>query len=127
MRVLRESGSSALALQRAGIDHCDFFLALTSNDETNLVASSIARALGARTTFARVHDETYRDSSVIDYQEHFGIDLLFNPERLAAVEIAKHIRNPDRVAVEDFARGQIEVQLVQVTPARRSRANPWRN
>ncbi len=87
----------------------------TSNDETNLVSSSIARALGARTTFARVHDGTYRDSSVINYQEHFGIDLLFNPERLAAVEIAKHIRNPDRVAVEDFARGQVEVQLLQIS------------
>lgn len=115
VRVVRSSGSSALALQRAGIADCDFFLALTSNDETNLVSSSIARALGARTTVARVHDGVYRDSTAINYQEHFGIDLLFNPERLAAVELAKHIRNPDRVAVEDFARGQVEVQLVEVS------------
>ncbi|BET66673.1 Trk system potassium transporter TrkA [Opitutales bacterium ASA1] len=114
VRVLRESGSSARALKRAGIERCDFFLALTSNDESNLVSASLARALGARTTFARVHDETFRETSHLDYQAHFGIDHLLNPERLAAVEIAKHIRNPDRVAVEDFARGQIEVQLVDV-------------
>src|SRR5690554_212884 len=116
VRVVRASGSSARMLQQAGVKNCDFFLALTSNDETNLVSSSIAKAMGARMTFARVHDATYRDSSVLNYQEHFGIDLLFNPARLAAVEIAKHIRNPDRVAVEDFARGQIEVQLVEVSP-----------
>lgn len=114
VRVLRESGSSARALLQAGVSECDFFLALTSNDEINLVSSSLARALGARTTFARVHDATYRDSSVINYQDHFGIDFLLNPERLAAVEIAKHIRNSDRVAVENFARGQIEVQLLSV-------------
>lgn len=114
VRVLRESGSSARALMRADVAHCDFFLALTSDDETNLVSSSLARALGATTTLARVHDETFRETSIVNYQQHFGIDYLINPERLAAVEIAKHIRNPDRVAVEDFARGQIEVQLVAV-------------
>ncbi|MGH8020263.1 MAG: Trk system potassium transporter TrkA, partial [Opitutaceae bacterium] len=114
VRVLRESGSSARALKRAEVARCDYFLALTNDDETNLVSSSLARALGAATTFARVHDETFRDTSILDYQEHFSIDFLLNPERLAAVEIAKHIRNPDRVAVEDFARGQIEVQLVAV-------------
>ena len=114
VRVLRESGSSARALKRADVSRCDFFLALTSDDETNLVSSSLARALGAKTTFARVHDETFRDTSILNYQDYFGIDFLLNAERLAAVEIAKHIRNPDRVAVEDFARGQIEVQLVTV-------------
>lgn len=116
VRVLKDSGSSARALVRADVGKCDFFLALTNDDETNLVASSLARALGAGTTFARVHDETYRDTSVVNYKDHFGIDHLLNPERLAAVEMAKHIRNPDRVAVEDFARGQIEVQMVEVRP-----------
>ena len=124
VRVLRESGSSARALVRADVAHCDFFLALTSDDETNLVSSSLAHALGAATTFARVHDETFRDTSVLNYQTHFGIDLLLNPERLAAVEIAKHIRNPDRVAVEDFARGQVEVQLLEVHAKSRVTGKP---
>ncbi|MEM9159614.1 MAG: Trk system potassium transporter TrkA, partial [Verrucomicrobiota bacterium] len=68
----------------------------------------------ARTTFARIHDVTFRDNSVINHQSHFGIDHLINPEALAAVELAKRIRNPGRVAVEDFGRGQIEVKKVIV-------------
>jgi trk system potassium uptake protein TrkA len=120
VRVLQESGSSARTLIKAGVKKCDYFLAMARNDETNLVSSSLARALGARNTFTRIHDQTFRDNSIINYQNHFGIDYLINPERLAAVELAKAIRNPSRVAVEDFARGAIEVQLVEVT--RRSKA-----
>lgn len=114
VRVICDRGSSARALAAAEVQHCDFFLALTNNDETNLVAASLAKAMGAGNTFARVHDDTFRDTTKFNYQDHFGIDLLMNPERLAAVALAKYIRNPDRVAVEDFARGQVEVQLVPV-------------
>ena len=114
VRVINENGSSARTLRRAGVEKCDFFLAMTSRDETNLVSSSLAKALGARTTFARVHDATFRDNSVINHQRHFGIDHLVNPEALAAVELAKHIRNPGRVAVEDFGRGKIEVQSIEI-------------
>lgn len=115
VRVLTASGSSASTLIKAGVQKCDYFLAMSRNDETNLVSSSLAKALGARYTFTRIHDQTFRDNSIVNYQNHFGIDHLINPERLAAVEIAKAIRNPSRVAVEDFARGFIEVQLVDIT------------
>ena len=114
VRVIAENGSSANALLNAGVKNCDFFLAMTSSDETNLVSSSLAKALGAKTTFARVHDTTFRDNSLINHQSHFGIDHLVNPEGLAAVELAKRIRNPGRVAVEDFGRGQIEVQSIEI-------------
>src|SRR5690606_1119345 len=50
----------------------------------------------------------------VNYQAHFGIDHLLNPEALSAVELAKAIRNPGRVAVENLARGQIEVQQIRV-------------
>ncbi|MDQ8202827.1 Trk system potassium transporter TrkA [Pelagicoccus sp. SDUM812003] len=113
-RVIKGNGSSASALLRAGVNKCDFFLAMTSSDEINLVSASLAKALGAEKTFARAHDSTYRDNSLINHQRHFGIDHLVNPEALAAVELAKRIRNPGRVAVEDFGRGQIEVKSIEI-------------
>ncbi len=116
IRVVKGNGSSASTLLKAGTNKCDFFLAMTSSDETNLVSSSLAKALGARKTFARAHDATYRDNSLINHQRHFGIDHLVNPEALAAVELAKRIRNPGRVAVEDFGRGQIEVKSIEIQP-----------
>jgi trk system potassium uptake protein TrkA len=88
---------------------------MTSDDRTNLVSSSLGKALGAKTTIVRVHDQTYSEHSKVNYQLHFGIDLLINPEALCAVELAKAIRNPGRLAVENFARGQIEVQQVRIS------------
>lgn len=116
VRVVKGNGASASTLLKGGASKCDFFLAMTSSDETNLVSASLAKALGAKKTFARVHDTTYRDNSLINHQRHFGIDHLVNPEALAAVELAKRIRNPGRVAVEDFGRGQIEVKSIEIQP-----------
>jgi trk system potassium uptake protein TrkA len=92
---------------------------MTSDDRTNVISCSLAKGLGAKNTIARIHDETYSDNSVINYQLHFGIDLLVNPEAICAVELAKEIRNPGRVAVENFARGQIEVQQQEVAKGSR--------
>ncbi len=118
-KVLVGNGSSAETLVKAGVRECHFFLAMTSEDRTNLVASSLAKVLGAQVTITRVHDQTYTDNSYVNYQLHFGIDHMINPEGLCAVQLAKSIRNPGRVAVEYFSRGQIEAQ--QVTVSRRSR------
>jgi trk system potassium uptake protein TrkA len=119
IRVITGNGASAGVLQQAGVAECDTLLAMTSDDRTNILASSLAKAMGARRIITRIHDHTYSDNSLINYQLHFGIDLLINPEALAAVELAKAIRNPGRVAVENFARGNIEVQQLRVS--RRSR------
>lgn len=115
VRVIQGNGSAASTLLRAGVPETDYLLAMTSDDQANLVACSLAKKLCEKiTTVARVHDQTYGDNSLVNYQLHFGIDYLLNPEGLAAVELAKTIRNPGRVAVENFARGQIEVQQVRV-------------
>jgi trk system potassium uptake protein TrkA len=113
-RLIFGNGSSASVLIQAEVSRCDYFLAMTSDDMTNLVASSIAKALGARHTLCRIHDETYSDHTIINHQLHFGIDSLVNPELLSAVELAKRLRHPHRVAVESFAKGQIEVQQFRV-------------
>ncbi|MGF1449407.1 MAG: Trk system potassium transporter TrkA [Opitutales bacterium] len=115
VRVIQGNGSSASTLMRADAPKADFLLALTSDDTTNLVAGSLGKKLGVSATAARIHDETFSDNSVLNYQLHFGIDHLLNPEALCAVEIAKAIRNPGRVAVENFARGEIEMQQVRVS------------
>ena len=115
VRVIIGNGASAKYLMKADAAEADFFLAMTAHDQLNIVACSIAAKLGAKYTIARIHDQVYTDNSAVNYQEHFGIDFLLNPEALCAVEFAKMMRNPERVAVEDFARGEIEVQKVEVS------------
>lgn len=115
VRVVRGNGAEAKCLITSGVQNCDFFIAMTSHDQVNIVACSLARKLGAKTAIARVHDRVYSDTSTVNYQKHFNIDVLINPEALTAIELAKHVRNPERVALEDFARGEIELQEIEIS------------
>lgn len=127
VRVIRGSGSSAETLKKAIAEGCDHFIAMTSRDETNLIACSLARVLGARTVISRIHDQTFTDTSHVNYPLHFGIDMMLNPEGLCAAELAKSIRNPARIAVENFARGQIEAQRIRVDEKARFRGKALRD
>ncbi len=124
VRVVRGNGGSASVLARAGAGEAHFVLPMTSDDNTNLIASSLAKAMGAKAVMTRIHDQTYVDTSVVNYQLHFGIDYLINPEALCALELAKSIRNPARVAVENFARGQVEAQRILVSKECRLTGKP---
>jgi trk system potassium uptake protein len=112
IKVLNGNGCSAQMLMEAKVADCDYLFSMTNLDRVNILSCSIAKALGAKCTVARIQDVTYADHNTFNYQLHFGIDLLVSPHGLCAVEIAKKIRNPNRVAVENFARGQIEVQAI---------------
>jgi len=107
--VVGADGTDVSTLVEQGVAECDLFLALTSNRNVNLVAASLGRSLGARKTIARVDAEVQRTEWLFDYRSHFKIDHLFSVERLTAIELAKHIRNPDRLVVEELARGRIEL------------------
>ena len=114
VHIICSSGASATTLAEANVAECDLFLAVTSDDNTNLVAASLAKAMGAPKTIARVHTAVQRDEWLFDYKTHFGIDYVFSSERLAAVELAKFVRNPERLLVEELARGRIELQQTYV-------------
>lgn len=113
-RVVEGNGSSVSVLEDANVADCDVFLGLTSSDDTNIVAASVAGSLGAKRTIARVHSDVQRDQWLFDFRNHFHVDYLFSSERLAAVELAKYIRNPDCLIVEEVARGRIELQQSQL-------------
>lgn len=117
VRVVTGNGTSVSVLEEAGVADCDVFYGLSSSDNTNVVAASIARPLGAKKTIARVHPDVQQDQWLFDFRTHFGIDYLFSSERLAAVELAKYLRNPDCLAVEEIARGRVELQQTKLTPA----------
>lgn len=110
-------GTSATALAENHVPDCELFLALTSDDNTNLIAASIAKSIGAKTSVARVHANIEREEWLFNYREHFGIDHLFSNERLAAVDLAKYLRNPQGMLIEEIGRGRIELQQITVSPS----------
>ncbi len=113
-RVIEGNGATVSVLEEAGVSECDTFFGLSSSGSTNLVAASLAKALGAKKAVCRVHPDSQQEQWLFDYRARFDVDHLFSSERLAAVELAKYIRNPDCLLVEEIARGRIELQQTQL-------------
>ena len=115
VRVINGNASESSVLFQSGVAAADIVLAVTGLDEVNIVAASMAKAMGAKRTIARVYAPVFRDLSTFDYQKHFGIDRMLSLEQLAATAIARGIRNPQSVVVEQFAHGEMEVLEFLVT------------
>lgn len=123
-KAIEGSASQSSVLFQAGVMGCDICLAVTGIDEVNMVAASMAKAMGVKRSVARVYAPVFRDLSTFDYQRHFGIDRLLSLEHLTAMELARTIRNPESITLEHFARGQLEVEEFEVTRSSSSLNKP---
>ena len=124
VRGLTGSASQSSVLFQAGVGSADLCLAVTGNDEVNIVAASMSKAMGAKRAVARVYAPVFRDLSTFDYQRHFGVDRLLSLEHLTALELARGIRHPGSLAVENLARGDLEVHEVVVTEEKKGVGKP---
>ena len=88
------------------------FLALSSSDETNLIACSIAKNLGYPKTVARVHHPSFLHRSRLDFARLFFVDHFIGTEMILSHDIFKCITNPGNVAVENFAHGAVQMRSI---------------
>jgi len=110
------NGASIRVLDSAGVRRADLVVAVTSEDEINLVCCLIAKKLGARHTVARVRNPEYRAEADL-LKAEIGLDMVLNPDLGAAQEIARILSFPAAFSVEPFARGRIDMIGLQVQAA----------
>ncbi len=110
LQTLAGNCATATTLRLAGTQNADLVIAATNLDEINLLTASIAKGVGAKRTMARVHHSTYFAQRNLDYSKHLKIDHLICPENATAKAMARILRNPGALAIEEFARGQLEMQ-----------------
>lgn len=115
IRSLLGNGTQADVLLEAGCAKADLFIAATNVDEINLLAASVATGIGCERSIARVHHSAYYEAKGLNYADHLGIDHLVCPEFTTAQAIAATLRSPGAHAVENFARGAIEMQSITVS------------
>ena len=113
LRTVRGHASHPDVLRQAGADDADMIIAVTSNDETNMIACQVAYTLfHTPTKIARVRSPEYLKHRSLFVQEALPVDVLISPEQLVTDYIERLIRNPGALQVLDFAGGR--VQLVAV-------------
>lgn len=108
------SGSSCSTLEEAGVLEANMFIAVTESDELNMVACIMAKQYGVPKTIARVRSPEYMESSGQISFSQMGIDLIINPERVTALEIARLLANPQAKGIEFYARGAMQLAELKI-------------
>ena len=111
------NGAALGTQEETGVKDCDCFIAVTGNDELNIMSCMLAARSGVKKTVARVRSTEY-SGQLLFMQNKLGIDLLINPEYETAEELARLIETPSATKVETFAKGRIE--LVEMIVAEES-------
>ncbi|MGN0171174.1 MAG: Trk system potassium transporter TrkA [Acutalibacteraceae bacterium] len=108
VRHVLGNGTSYRAQMEAGILQADLLLAMTGQDEVNLLSCLIARKAGNCQTIARVRNPDYfREIRFI--KEELGLSMAINPEQAAAADIARLIQIPSAMEIESFAKGRVNL------------------
>ena len=105
---VRGNGANVKVLIEAGVENCDVIIAVTGNDELNMVCCLAAKQLGAKYSIARIRDPEYTESLTM-LQKKLDIDQVINPERATAQEISRLLRFPFAINIESFAHGRVEM------------------
>lgn len=110
VQTLQGDGVDPEILRKAGVEGAQLFLALTDSDETNLLASFVAKKLGASKCVARARSPWWMEVATLNLRATLGIDLVINPENLTAEEIVRFVDNPDALALASFAHGKVQLR-----------------
>ena len=100
------NGAGAQILENAGLKSADLLIAVSDSDECNMLACAIAKRGGVATTVARVRDEAYVLPDRGVYAKAFDIDLIINPDEVAAAEVREVLQVPVATDVREFAEGR---------------------
>lgn len=84
--------TSPRALRDAGAAKADLFIAVTADQTANLTACTMAHALGAKKTVAKVDDPEYTEQIDKAFFKEMGIDSVIYPEMLAAKDIINGLK-----------------------------------
>lgn len=100
--VVTGNGASPAALREAGAESGDIFLAVTDQDEVNLLSCLFAREAGCPRSIARIRNRACVDGSDMSIRA-LGIDQIINPDEEAAREMVRLLRTPGTTQVTPLA------------------------
>jgi len=114
IRTVQGRGSFPTVLRQAGADDADMLVAVTSSDETNMVACQVAYTLfNTPTKIARVRESAYLTRAGLFDNDAIPVDVLISPEQVVTNYIKRLIEYPSALQVIDFAEGKVQLVAVK--------------
>jgi len=101
--VLQGDATDEDLLGDENVDEMDMFLALTSDDEDNIMSCLLAKRMGARRVLAVINRRSYAD-----LVQGSQIDIAIAPSHAVIGELLAYVRRGDVAAVHSLRRGAAE-------------------
>jgi trk system potassium uptake protein TrkA len=117
-------GSSPAVLEEAGIEHAEALAAVTGEDETNLVATTLARfEYHVPRTIARVNNP----KNAWLFTPEMGVDVSLSQTDILAKMIAEEMSMGDMVTLLKLRRGEYSVVEEKLPPGSKALGVPLRD
>lgn len=101
--VLNGDATDEALLEDESIADMDLFVAVTNDDESNIMSSLLAKRMGARRVVALINRRSY-----VDLLQAGQIDIAISPAQATIGTLLAHVRRGDVVAVHSLRRGAAE-------------------
>ena len=113
--VLEGDATDESLLDEEGVEEVDLFIALTDDDEDNIMSSLLAKRLGARRVIALINRRAYAD-----LMHGTQIDIALSPAQAMLGEFLAYVRRGDVQAVHSLRRGVAEALEIVARGDRKS-------
>lgn len=112
--VINEEGNNQKTLDKADVEHADFFVSVTDSDEANIIACGLAKTLYKKPiTIARVKKFDYKKREILE-NPIFGIDYIINPEIETALRVVRSIETGALSPINLFDTLKLQMQVIKI-------------
>ena len=101
--VLHGDASDQQLLSEEHIEDIDVFVAVTNDDEANIMSAMLAKRMGAKKTMVLIQRSAY-----VDLVQGGEIDIAISPQNATISALLRHIRRGDIVNVYSLRKGAAE-------------------
>ena len=103
------SGTDPDALKRAGVEEADLLVAVTKNDDANLLAALLAKQAGVKRTVVRVESRGLRNKEVGQLLGSPENHLMIDPDEEVAQDVLRLMEYPGALDMIHMAGGEVVI------------------
>lgn len=113
-----EGDATTLAvLKKASVRKADLFVAVAHEESMNIISAMLAKQLGAKKSIARIDNKEYLEPNNKEMFINMGIDYIFYPENVAAMEVVKLLGHTMTSEYVDFSGGKLSMVVFRLDSA----------
>ncbi len=115
LQIINGSGSSPDILHLAGIQDANMVLAVTPNNEVNLITCAIAAQFDVPRRIARLRGNEFSETGGLIDLARLGVTSVIHPEEALVDQIIQYIETPGAIESANFEQGRILMRGYQIT------------